>query len=307
MWSGISIVCFASSYAITLALEISRLFFRSKIRHLTLLGFLTAGLLAHSIYLVTQAHRGLELRGAPLSSWYHWCLIGAWCVAVVYLVFSLSRPGAQAGIFVLPLILGLLGVATMLPKDQFFPAERATEYWGMAHGIALLAGTVAACLGFVTGIMYLVQSYRLKHKWTARPGFRLPSLEWLQTANERSLVFSSLILASGLLAGIVLNLIKHSQQAQPLPWSDPVVCISVALLVWLVLVLIFNALYRPARYGRKVAYLTTVSFFFLLMVLGFVLFSPTRHATGTAWIGPAELTPMTQCGTTRFSLPGRRS
>ena len=93
-----------------------------------------------------------------------------------------------------------------------FAREEALSYWGMIHGIMLLLGTVAAALGFAAGIMYLLQSYRLKHKLLPRPGFRLPSLEWLQHFNRRSLLLSTGLLALGLLAGLVLNIIRHSSQ-----------------------------------------------------------------------------------------------
>ena len=39
---------------------------------------------------------------------------------------------------------------------------------------------------------------------------------------------------------------------------------------------IIGAFYRPIRQGRKVAYLTLVSFFFLVIAL--VLFVMTRHS-----------------------------
>ena len=138
--------------------------------------------------------------------------------------------------------------------------------------------------GFVAGIMYLVQSYRLKHKLPPRLGLRLPSLEWLQGANRLSLVASSCLLAAGLLAGVVLNLVKRSAG---MPWSDPVVWTSGGLFLWLLAVVLFESLYKPARQGRKVAYLTLASFVFLGLVLGIVLFSPSEHATPT---NPTEST-----------------
>ncbi len=43
--AGISVFCFAASYTVTLALEISRLWFRSGVRGAVMLGFAGAGLL----------------------------------------------------------------------------------------------------------------------------------------------------------------------------------------------------------------------------------------------------------------------
>ena len=77
MFSGISIICFAASYAVALCLEFSRLFFRVSLRTAVMVGFVVAGLVAHSLYLSREAHQGLAA-GAPLSSWYHGCLLIAW-------------------------------------------------------------------------------------------------------------------------------------------------------------------------------------------------------------------------------------
>jgi hypothetical protein len=278
MLSGVSIICFAASYAVALALEVTRLFFRAGLRLLTIVAFAAAGLVAHTIYLGLEAQAGLSARGAPLSGWYHWSLVAAWVLAAVYLSLALLRPKNPIGLFLLPLVLGLIGVALLFPKSELFPADRAYQAWSMIHGLALLVGTASVLFGFASGLMYLVQSYRLKHKLLPRPGFLLPSLEWLQAASEGSLILSSFLLAGGLLSGIILNLVKHSQRESALPWSDPVVWTSGILLLWLLVVSIFNAVYKPARQGRKVAYLTVASFIFLALVLGIMLSGRTQHA-----------------------------
>ena len=60
------ITCFALGYAVALALEVSRLLFRSGVRGAIMMGFAGAGLLAHTVFLVNQAAKA---EGSPLSSW----------------------------------------------------------------------------------------------------------------------------------------------------------------------------------------------------------------------------------------------
>jgi hypothetical protein len=271
----VQIICFTASYAVALALEISRLFFHASIRTVVGVGFTAAGLLAHTIFIVT---RGTPARAnlPPLSSWFDWLLIVSWSVAATYLLTALRRPQAALGIFMLPLVLLLSGVAYVFRDVPPFPRDQALFVWGMIHGIALLLGVVAALLGFSAGIMYLVHSYRLKHKLPPRQGLRLPSLEWLQGANRRALICSSCLLGVGLISGVILNLVKRQEG---MAWTDPVVWTSGVLLVWLILVLLFEMLYKPAQQGRKVAYLTVASFIFLGLVLGIVLLVPSQHAS----------------------------
>ncbi|HTN74150.1 MAG TPA: cytochrome c biogenesis protein CcsA [Pirellulaceae bacterium] len=271
--SGITVFCFAASYGVTLLLEVSRMFFRVPVRFVIMLLFALAGLLAHTIYLVMQARESVP-GGLPLSSWHEWCLLGAWVLAVVYVMLVARRPESAIGVFLLPLVEGLIGVGYLLRNVPDFQRSEALQYWGILHGVSLLLGTVAAILGFVAGLMYLVQSYRLKQKLAPRPGFKLPSLEWLQRFNESALMISSCLLLAGLGAGSIWNIIK---QSAGVPWTDRAILISGVLGVWLIAALVFNGFYRPARQGRKVAYLTVASFVMLVLVLAIVL-SSSQHA-----------------------------
>ncbi len=278
MLSGITITCFAASYTITLLLEISRLFFRVSVRMAVMVGFMLAGLFTHTVHLYYQATR-VTSGGVPLSDWYDWCLLAAWVLAAVYLSLLLRRPQASSGLFILPLILILIAIAYVARGLEPFPRSEAIDRWGMLHGISLLLGTIVVMLGFAAGVMYLIQSYRLKHKMPSRQGLKLPSLELLQSINEQALLYSSGLLALGVISGIIINWVKHQNEGDYLPWTDPVVWSSGILFLWVVIASIFEFFYKPARQGRKVAYLTVASFSFLCLVLAVVLFGPSQHAS----------------------------
>lgn len=287
MLQGIHVFCFAASYAVTLVLEVSRLFFRAPIRSLVSVAFAAAGLVAHSLFLVNEA-RAAASGGAPLSSWRDWCLFAAWILALGYLAMTLTRPKNAMGLFFLPLVMLLIVVAWAFPSLRTpFPREEAYHHWSLLHGAALLLGAVVVMFGFVAGVMYLIQAYRLKHKLPPRQGLQLPSLELLQRMNEDSFVLSSCLLAVGLISGVVLNVIRQASRNGGVPWSDPVVWTSGVLFLWLAAASIFNLLYKPARQGQKVAYLTVASFVFLGLALGAALFATTTHATSQATAQPS--------------------
>jgi len=272
MLSGITITCFASSYAITLALEVSRLFFRVPVRWILMIVFAAAGLLAHTIYLSTLTRQELQTANVtPLASWYDWCLLAAWILAAAYLAMAVRRPATTVGIFLLPLVLALIGTAHAVRLLPPFARAQALSYWALLHGIALMLATAVTALGFARGVMYLLQSYRLKRKLPPRPGFRLPPLEWLQRINRRSLLWSTCLLGLGLLAGLALNLIRHSDRDGRVVWIDPVILGSGVLFLWMAFSLLCESFCRPAREGRRVAYVTLTSFVFLGFVLCLVL------------------------------------
>jgi ABC-type uncharacterized transport system permease subunit len=263
MLSGVGIICFAGSYAVVLALEISRLLFRSGVRGAVMLGFAGAGLLAHSAFLYYQA---LKTTGSVLSSERDWYLLAAWVLVVAYLYLVYYHPRAAFGLFLLPLVLGLVGAGAFADHTPF-DQDRASKIWGIIHGTSILLATVAVLIGFAAGLMYLGQVRRLKHKLPPIRGLRLPSLEWLQRTNSRAIVVSVLMLGVGVLSGMILNRVRTAG----LSWGDPVVFATMAMFAWLLIAVVVGALYRPAREGRKVAYLTVVSFVFLVIALGVYL------------------------------------
>ncbi|WP_425617811.1 cytochrome C assembly protein [Anatilimnocola sp. NA78] len=280
MLSGITIVCFTASYAVSLAMEVTRLFFRMPVRLFLIIGMTLAGLFAHTVHLYQRTQTGLAT-GLPLSSWYDWCLLAAWILTALYVGWTIRRPQSPVGLFMLPVVLALIGLAYSLEKAQTFQRDQALQLWGMTHGVMLLLGVVVVSLGFVAGLMYLVQSYRLKHKLQPNTLLRLPSLEWLETVNKQSLVYSFFLILLGLGAGIVMNLIRTAGQGF-VPWTDPVVITSLLLLAWLLAATIFEWTYKPAQQGRKVAYLTVASFGFLAIVMIMLATGASEHAPADA-------------------------
>ena len=163
MFSGITLVCFATSYTVSLGLEVTRLAFRSRVRQVAFVTFGMVGFVVHTIYLVNRAREEM-MSGLPLSSWYDWCLLAAWALVLIYLIAIIMRPHLTLGLFLLPLVLLLLTVAWILRDLPPFSQDHATRVWGLLHGFALLLGTVVVAIGFVAGVMYLVQATRLKQK-----------------------------------------------------------------------------------------------------------------------------------------------
>jgi ABC-type uncharacterized transport system permease subunit len=274
MLSGVGIICFAGSYAVTLVLEVTRLFFRSGIRGAVMLGSAGAGLFAHTVYLWYQA---TSAAGSPLSSTQDWYLVAAWVLAATYVYLTCYHPKAAFGVFILPLVLALIGVGTFWADPEPYAREPASRAWGVLHGASILLATVAMLAAFAAGLMYLRQTRRLKRKLPPRRGLRLPSLEWLRRANSWAIGVAVLTLGIGILSGMVLNLYNYGPGTEHLPWNDPVVLSTLVMFGWLLASAGIGVFYRPAREGRKVAFLTMLSFLFLVIALGAVLSANTRH------------------------------
>ena len=194
---------------------------------------------------------------------------------MLYFYLACYHASMHFGVFLLPLVLGLIAAAHFADPRPF-SREPASQIWIIIHGTSIMLATVTVIFGFAAGLMYLEQADRLKRK---RPPFlklRLPSLEWLQMVNSRTMLASMLLVGVAVASGIVLNLLKKSPSVL---WKDPVVWVTLTMFGWLLLHVVIGAFYRPIRQGRKVAYLTLVSFVFLVLAL-VGMFVSNQHGGG---------------------------
>ena len=268
--SKITVTCFAASYLVALGCEISRLFFKVPVRWAVMFGFGVAGLFAHAVFLILQTNMNFD-SPSPLSSWSAWCLLVAFCLVIAYLWITHQKPDAQTGVFILPLVLALIGIAQLMDQTSTFSESNAKTIWNTIHGSALLFATVVIFLGFGMGLMFILHSRRLKQKIKTPSRFKLPSLEWLQKSTERSLLVSTALMAFGVISGFVLNDINKKNESSVLPLSDPIIWSSLIMFCWLLIVTIASRFYKPARNGRKMAYLILSCFLFLVIELALVL------------------------------------
>ncbi len=270
MLSGVTISCFLLSYLLVLLMEASRIFLKLPGRNVLLIGMLVVGLIAHSIFLVNQL--SIETLDAQrpqlLSNWFQWAVLGAWGLALACLILTIRNPNGSMGLFLIPLVLALIGLAQFLRDSAPFNPETTINIWRAIHGVSLLVSTMFIALGLAFGAMYLVQSHRLKTRKLHRSRIKLPALEFLQSMNRLSLFSSAAGLALGLLSGIVLNFNREGQ----ISWFSGGVLFTFALFAWVLCAALVELASRGALGGRRSAYLVIANFIFMVLVLALVLY-----------------------------------
>jgi ABC-type transport system involved in cytochrome c biogenesis permease subunit len=257
----ITAFCFAASYGVALALELFHLFRPRPVLRLLSLFFGGAGLLAHTVYVVVNP--------LPLETAFGSLVFLAWVLAVFYLYGSLHHRRVAWGLFVLPLVLGLVTLAEVFhaPSGRRPPTVSwellsldGKQFWPVLHGLLLLLAAVGVCVGFIASLMYLVQVHRLRTKAPPGRGMRLLSLERLESMNRRAILLAFPLLTAGLLVG--LGLLLHSGE----PAAGYVRILSVVGL-WVVFAILLYLRYRVHARGRQVALLTIVAFALLVVSL----------------------------------------
>jgi ABC-type transport system involved in cytochrome c biogenesis permease subunit len=256
MGRGVEVFCFVASYGLALVLELWHLLRPRPVLRLLALGLVAAGLLAQSLYLYREQ--------PPLVWQFGWMLFLAWVLAVFSLFGSIHHRRLAWGAFVLPLILGLVGLGVALGRpDTRVPREQLLSVhslWGHVHAWLIFLATVGMCVGFVASVMYLIQAHRLRTKAAPGRGLRLLSLERLETMNRRAIVLAFPLLTAGMIAGAVLL-----RRSELVGWTDPRV-VSTAVL-WLAFALLLYLRLGHHLRGRQVALLTIGAFLMLLCCL----------------------------------------
>ncbi len=282
MLDRLSVLCFAGTYSLALLAELARFVVRSSVRW-----YLTAGLTALGWLVQTAFLANLVLKNPlapPVTSAFESVMVLSWILALIGLYLMVRSPKPVAvGIFVLPLVIGLVIVAGWFAPRQsdWLQWGGTIAFWGTVHGIFLLGGAVFSCVAFFAGLMYLAQMRRLKAKRPVQFGLMLPSLEQSERINRASITLAFPLLTFGLLIGMVLSLAAGSEGneslAHTLSWTDPKVLSALAM--WLVFAVLLHARFRPAMRGKSVMVLTIVAFGFLVFTwVGIeALRLPTAH------------------------------
>lgn len=259
---GITHACFGLSYLVAFGLELAQLYRPRRVCRVAGLVFGVAGLFAHSLY-VTFHH---PTPAAPYGS----LLFLAWVLALFYLHGTVSHAKQAWAVFVLPVVIGLVGLSLALipaadaapPLD--IPAWLTGErFWGGVHGTLILLASVGVSVGFLASVMYLIQARRLRKKLPPFGGVKMLSLERLERMNRHALNMAFPLLTVGLLVGAVI--VRHDQGGSD-NWLSLKVLSTAGL--WVVFLVLLYLRYGAHVPGRRLAVLSVFAFALLLVALG---------------------------------------
>lgn len=276
MLANVTVFCFLASYLVAFAMELTRLWGKSRISRFVMIGFGAAGFVAHTFYLL---NRSQQTHLPPLlSSTHDWMLVLAWLLVLLYLFLAFMQKELAVGVFALPVVLLLVGSTYFLSHESntAIGVEKARRAWGMLHASLLVFGMGCVASGLVSGVMYLIQHRRLRTRHAEHEGLKMPSLAKLAAANRWSVMLSFLLLTLGFGSGVFLT-VKPPGGETSVALTDPAVIISGA--VWILLAAIFVWLmFHRGSAGKQVAWLTICSCGFLLLtVVGLQVITGSIH------------------------------
>src|SRR6478752_2854592 len=189
-----------------------------------------------------------------------------WLLALSYLYVEMTTDERAMGVFILPLLVALQAIPAFRPGVE----DRAAVLRGPLFGVhvsSLLFAYASFALACVIGITYVLLFKEIKAKHLGFFYTRLPSLQVLDTMNQRAIVVGAIW------AGQAPS---YDPRVQAMSLEDPK--IFVAIVCWAVYSFELFAARRIGWGGRRAAYLSAVGF--AIVLLNFVpisYFLTTSH------------------------------
>jgi len=231
--------------------------------------------------------RGISIKAVPLTSLFDSLILLALTFGVLYLLTKPSVDQVWFGSMMVWAILGMVLVAALVAKPASRPQEVARTPWAVAHASFMILATASIVFAAANAALYLLGSYRLKHKAIAQVLGRIPNMEALVHMHRLGVRAGFILLTVGIVSGLGLALLDTGI----VKWlaDSKVICIIGAwgLLGAILVVDRFGLLRVKAR-----AYVTIVVFgLILIATIGVTIAGTTQHRFSRA-DSPASMAPV---------------
>jgi len=223
---------------------------------------LVAAALAHTFIIGMET---MEAGQVPVGGATSAISMFVWLLAVAYLYTEVTTDERAMGAFILPLLVALQIIPALNPNT----AKAAPVLQGplfSLHVSSLLFAYASFALACVIGITYVLLFKEIKAKQLGFFYTRLPSLQVLDSMNQRAIVVGWLFLTLGLVVGAVWTPEARTSgdpRVLAISLEDPK--IFVALVSWAVYSFETFAARRLGWGGRRTAYLSAVGFAIVLV------------------------------------------
>lgn len=233
--------------------------------------------LVHTFYI---GMRTIEVGHVPFATASSAISTFVWLLTLSYLYLELSTEERAMGVFILTIVVALQIIPTLNPGIESRSPVLEGPWFGVHIASSLFAYASFALAG-VLGLTYMLQFKEIKKKHLGYLYTRLPSLQILDSMNNRAVMIGWLFLTIGVVVGVI-----WATQARAVHPEDPNIRamslndpkIFGAVLTWAVYSFAVFARQRLGWNGRRAAWLSAIGF--TLILLNFVpvsYFVTTSH------------------------------
>jgi ABC-type transport system involved in cytochrome c biogenesis permease subunit len=188
-------------------------------------------------------------------------------LALAYLYLEMATDERAMGVFILPLLVALQSIPAFEPGVEPRAAVLEGPFFSI-HVSSLLFAYASFALACVIGITYVLLFKEIKAKQLGFFYARLPSLQVLDSMNQRAIVVGWIFLTIGIAVGAVWTGEARASapgdpRVQNMSLQDPK--IFVALVSWAIYSFEAFAARRIGWGGRRAAYLSALGFAIVLL------------------------------------------
>jgi cytochrome c-type biogenesis protein CcsB len=222
----------------------------------------------HTIALAAHVNVTREI---PLTNFYEALSFFSWALVLVFLFVEYRYRVLVLGSFILPLAFLTLISAAALPSQIRSLNRVFQNVWVLIHVSLTMLGLVAFTLAFVVGVMYLIQEHLLKSKRFNPLHDELPSLDFLDGLNQKSVILGFPLLTLGMITGAMLsrNIWEAYFSFQPVE--------TLTLVTWLFYFAMLQGRLTVGWRAKKAAYLAVVGFVAVVLTVGVNFFAKGPH------------------------------
>ncbi|MFZ5633483.1 MAG: c-type cytochrome biogenesis protein CcsB [Bacillota bacterium] len=262
--------------AVVLYLVAMILYFASAARRREKTGRLAffVTLVAFILHTAAVMVRTAEAGRLPFSNMYEFTSLFAWGTALIFLFVEKRHSIRILGAFVTPLIFGLIGYASVLPKDIRPLVPALQSYWLQIHVFTAILAYGGFAVSFGMAIAYLLRERREASGRVAGGLYQLlPGLKVLDELNYGSIAFAFPFMTLVLITGAI-----WAERAWGAYWSwDPKE--TWALITWIVYAVYLHARVTYGWRGHRAAWMSVIGFLAVLFTyFGVNLLLPGLHS-----------------------------
>lgn len=235
-------------------------------------GFLltAAAFLLHTAALAARAAGAGRL---PFSSFYEFLSLFAWGSILIFLLMFRRYRIAAAGVLILPLVVGILGYASLLAKDVQPLLPALQSYWLQLHVLTAIFAYGSFAVSFALAVLYLAVGNKRPGANQATFAGRIPAPAVLDRLIYGTAAFGFAFLTLVIVTGAV-----WAEEVWGRWWGwDPKE--TWALVTWLIYLFYLHAHLSLGWRGRRGAWLACLGFGAVLFtLLGVTYLLPGLHS-----------------------------
>ncbi len=233
--------------------------------------------------------RAAAIKAIPLTGLFESMIVLTIVFGLIYLFLSMAVRQVWFSSVMVWVILAIVSMTWIVAKPASEPAAVAATPWAIAHGIAMILGGASVAFATACAFLYLLGSYKLKHKKIMQVLGKVPNIEKLDAMNLSGIRIGFLFITIGLISGLGLAVMRLATLGISIrEWltDGKVICIIAA---WILLSIILAANHLFLLKSKARALLTLAAFVLILFaIVGTDISGATHHVflTGSMTTAP---------------------